>query len=143
MMSTSRYNPLWSDVMIKQNGRIPHFRINLYMLLVHNKYSIRSDPLAYVFGSPLVPCMVDIGSIRRYCLHSLAISPALLVNALFASIPIITSWFCLVSLFMNCAKCVIVRDVILSFSNLSWRIVHCCVSAVSVFVGSIVVKHTL
>ena len=36
MMSTSRYNSLWSDVMIEQNGRIPHFRINLYMLLVHN-----------------------------------------------------------------------------------------------------------
>ena len=80
----------------------------------------------------MVPCMVDIGSIRRHCLHSLAISPTLLVKASFASIPSITSWFCLVSLFMNCSKCVIVSDTMLSFSNLSWRIVHCCISAVSV-----------
>ena len=96
-----------------------------------------------MFGSPLVPCMVDIGSIRRHCLHSLAMSPVLLVNASFTSIPNITSWFCLVSSFMNYSKCVIVSDAMLSFSNLSWRIVHCCVSAVSVLVGSIVVEHTL
>ena len=37
MMSTSRYNPLWSDVMIEQNGRIPHFRIIFYILLVQKK----------------------------------------------------------------------------------------------------------
>ena len=96
-----------------------------------------------MFGSPLVPCMVNIGSIRRHYLHSLAISPALLVNASFTSIPSITSWFCLVSLCMNCSKCVIVSDAMLSFSNLSWRIIHCFVSAVSVFVGYIVVEHTL
>ena len=37
MMYTSRYSPLWSDAMIEQKGRIPHFMMNLYMLLVHRK----------------------------------------------------------------------------------------------------------
>ena len=37
MMSTSRYSPLWPDVMIEQKDGIPHFRINVYMLLVHRK----------------------------------------------------------------------------------------------------------
>ena len=37
MMSTSRYSPLWSDVMIEQEGRIPHFRMNLNILSVHRK----------------------------------------------------------------------------------------------------------
>ena len=35
MMSMSGYSPLWSDVMIEQKGSIPHFRMNLYMCLVH------------------------------------------------------------------------------------------------------------
>ena len=96
-----------------------------------------------MFGLPLVPCMVDIGSIRRHYLHSLAMSPALLVNASFASIPSITAWFSLVSLFIFFSECVIVSDAMFSFSNLSWRIIHCCVSAVSVLDGSIVVEHTL
>ena len=95
-----------------------------------------------MFGSPLVPCIVDIGSIRRHCLHSFAMSP-LFVKASLASIPIITSWFSLVSLFMNFSRCIILSDAMFSFSNLSWRIVHCCVSAVLVVVGSIVVEHTL
>ena len=96
-----------------------------------------------MLGSPLVPYMVDIGYIMRHCLHSLTISPTILVKTSFVSISIITSWFCLVSLFMNFSRCVIVSDAMFSFSNLSWRIVHCCVSAVSVFVGSIVIEHTL
>ena len=37
MMFTSKYSPLWSDVMIEQKENIPHFRMNLYMLLVHRK----------------------------------------------------------------------------------------------------------
>ena len=37
MMSTSKYSPLWLDIMIEKKGRIPHFRMNLYMLLVHRK----------------------------------------------------------------------------------------------------------
>ena len=96
-----------------------------------------------MFGSPLIPCVIDIGSIRRHCLHSLAMSPVLLVKASFVSIPIITSWFSLVSLLMNISRCVIVSDAMLSFSNLFWRIAHCCVCAVSVFVGSIAVAHSL
>ena len=96
-----------------------------------------------MFGSPLIPCIVDIGSIMWHCLYSLAMSPALLVKASFASIPIITSWFSLVSLLMNISRCVIVSDAMLSFSNLSLRIIYCCVSTVSGFVGSIVVEHTL
>ena len=96
-----------------------------------------------MFGSPLVSCTVDINSIRWHCLHSLAMFPELLVNASFASIPIITLWFCLISLLMNIFRYFIVSDAMLSFSNLSWRIVHCCVSAVSVFVGSMMVEDTL
>ena len=96
-----------------------------------------------MFSSPLVSCTVDTGSIRWHCLHSLAMFPELLVKASFASTPIITSWFSLVSLLMNVFRYFIVSDAMLSFSNFSWRIVHCCVSAVSIFVGSIVVEHTL
>ena len=96
-----------------------------------------------MFGSPVVPCIVDIWSKKWHSLHSLAMSPALLVKASFASISIITSRSSLVSLFMSISRCGIVSDVMLSFSNMSWRIFHCCVSAVSVFVGSIVVEHTL
>ena len=96
-----------------------------------------------MFGSPLILCVVDIGSIRQHCLHSLAMSPALLVKASFVSIPIITSWFSLVSLLMNICRCVIVSDAMLSFSNLSWRIIHCFVCTVSVFVVYIAVEHSL
>ena len=65
---------------------------------------MQSDPLAYVFGSPAVPCFVDIGSMRLHFLNSLAMSPALLLNASFASIPIMTWWFSLLSLVMNVSR---------------------------------------
>ena len=60
--------------------------------------------LAYVFGSPAVPCFVEIESIRLHFLNSLAMSPALLLNASFASIHIMTWWFSLFSLVMNISK---------------------------------------
>ena len=97
-MSASKYNLLWSDITIEQNGSIPYLVMNLCMILVQNRKSILSNPLAYVFGSSLVPCLVEIGSIILHCLYSLAISPALLVKGSLVSVPMIISWCNLVSL---------------------------------------------
>ena len=52
---------------------------------------MRSDPLAYVLGSQLVPCFVDISSISRPFFHSRTMSHLLLVKDSLASIPIMTS----------------------------------------------------
>lgn len=46
-------------------------------------------------------------------------SHVLLVKASLVSIPMMTSWFSLVSLLMNSARCVIVSETILSLSNVS------------------------
>ena len=65
---------------------------------------MRSMPLAYMFGSPVVPCFVEIGSIRLHFLNSLAMLPALLLKATFTSILIMTWWFSVFSLVMNISR---------------------------------------
>ena len=72
-----------------------------------------------MLDSPVVPCFVEIGSMRLHFFQSLAMSPALRVKASLTSIPIMNSWFSLVRFVMNSARCVIVSEAMLSLSNLS------------------------